>query len=95
MGRWRYTLKAGEGLRRAIEVEDYDGIIDGLEACFTELNQAIPEDYDADELDNDLADIDGIRDTLNEGDDVDDEINYKLDELYDLCDALQIWVGGV
>ena len=92
MGQWKYTLKSGKALRNAIDEEDYEGIIDGLVACFSELNKALPDDYDADELDSDLADIDGIRDTLDEGDDIEDELNYKLDELYDLCDALKVWV---
>ena len=96
MERWVYTLKFGEALRNAIDNEDYDGIISGLVACFTELHEALPDNYDANELENDLADISGIRETLEDGDDdVEDEINWKLDELYDLCDALHVWVGGI
>lgn len=96
MGRWRYTLKFGEALRNAIEDENYEDIISGLVACFTELHKALPDEYDEDDLQGDLADISGIYETFEDGDDdIEDELNWKLDELYDLCDALQVWVGGI
>lgn len=95
MGRWRYTLKFGEALRNAIDEEDYDAILSALVACFTELNKALPEDYDEYELENDLEDIAAIRENFEDGEDVEDDINYKLDELYDLGDGLRVWIGGI
>jgi len=98
MTRWRYTLKFGEALRNAIDEENYEDIISGLVACFTELHKALPDDYSDYELECDLADISAIKDDFDdygESDDVEDEINYKLEELYDLCDGLKVWVGGI
>lgn len=95
MAKWRYTLKFGEALRNAIYDEDYEAILDALVACFTELNQALPEDYDEDELERDLEDISAIKENFDDGEDIEDDINYKLDELYDLGDNLLVWVGGV
>lgn len=95
MGRWRYTLKFGKALRNAIDDEDYEAILDALVACFSELNKALPDDYDSDELERDLEDISAIKENLEDGEDIDDEINYKLEELYDLCDAIKVWVGGI
>ena len=95
MARWRYTLKFGEALRNAIDDEDYGAILDALVACFSELHKALPEDYDDYELDRDLEDISGIKETFEDGEDIEDDINFKLDELYDICDALKVWVGGI
>lgn len=93
MAGWRYTLKFGKALRNAIEEEDYEAILDALVACFSELSRALPDDYD--DLDRDLDDIAIIKENMEDGDDVEDEINYKLEDLYDLCDALRVWVGGI
>lgn len=95
MARWRYTLKFGEALRNAIHDEDYEAVLDALVACFTELHKALPEDYDEYELENDLEDITIIKENMEDGDDVEDDINYELSDFYDLCDGLRVWVGGI
>lgn len=95
MAQWKYVLKFGKALRDAIDEEDYDKVISGLVACFTELHQTLPEDYDEDDLESDLEDISAIKENFDDGEDVEDELNWKLDELYDLCDSLRVWVGGI
>lgn len=99
---WKYTLEAGEDLRFAIDREDPEGVLDALEACFIEINQEFPEEYTDEELSDDLDEITNIRDNLENYDeyemvydDVVDDIDYFTNELYDLCDALRIWVDGV
>ena len=95
MGRWRYTLKFGEALRNAIDDENYEAILDALVACFTEINKALPEDYESYELEKDLEEISIIKENMEDGEDVEDDINYELSDFYDLCDGLRIWVGGI
>lgn len=95
MGRWQYTLKFGKALRNAIDEEDYSKILDCLVGCFSEINKALPDIYDTNELDCDLDDIFVIKDNYEDGEDVEDSINYKLEDLFDLCDNLGVWVGGI
>ena len=92
MGRWRYTLKNGKALRAAIYDGDYDAIVDTLEDCFREINRALPDDYDEYDLERDLDDIEILRENIDDCDADEDDIDYKLSELYDLCDGLRVWV---
>ena len=99
MANWKYKLKFSRALRNAIHDEDSFAVLDALVACFTEVNQLVPEYYDEDDLAEDLMDIDSIRDDLEEPDhygqddeDIEDNINYQLSKLYDICDAYRIWI---
>lgn len=59
---WNTRLKAGSALRRAIAEEDYQGIIDGIRACYKEMldkgiiDESIKEDFEEDREDT-LAEI--------------------------------------
>lgn len=99
MAKWEYILKNGKPLRRAIDNEDPNAILDCLANCFREINENFPEDYEEYELEEDLDDIENQRDNLENYEDYDmtyddiiDEIDYILNNLYDLCDGLRIWV---
>lgn len=98
MANWRYKLKHGTALREAIDNEDYELVISELKECFKELHAAIPEDYDEDDLERDIADIEDFEymvesiEDENDEEDLINEIDSKLNDLYDLCDALRVWV---
>lgn len=98
MANWRYKLKHGAALRKAIADEDYELVISELKECFKELHTAIPEDYNEDDLECDIADIEDFEYMVeyieDEGDEEDliNEVDSKLNDLYDLCDALRVWV---
>ena len=101
-GKWVYTLKAGKSLRSAIESEDAEDTIQQLKSCWREINEKFPEEFDEYDLDEVLEDLDNERDNvLNYEDydmtyeDVEDDINYYLNDLYDFCDAYNIWVEGI
>jgi len=92
---WRCSLKNGEALVEAINEGDYSTIIDRLEDCFREINQALPDDYDTYELERDLEDLDILRENIEDDPySIEEEIDYKLSEFYDLCDGLRVWVGA-
>lgn len=88
-GGWNYTLKSGKALRTAIDNEDYTALKSALTAAYKEINKALPEDFDEDELEEKLTDLE----FLDLDSDAEDDWNYELSEFYDLCDALRIWVS--
>lgn len=99
MAQWKYTLKNGRALKDAISEDDDYSVLDILAACLKEINAKFPDDYEEYELEEDLDDIENQRDNLENYEDydmtyedVEDEINYLLNEFYDLCDALRVWV---
>ena len=86
-GRWNTRLKAGSALRRAIAEEDYQGVIDGIRACYKEmLDKGIIDDWDYERWTEDLD----MYETDDE--DIEDTLDYELGNLYDACDNLGCWV---
>ena len=82
--KWDYKLKSGKKLRKALFDEDVDKIIDALYDCYAELLDAgfiDEDDYDRYTEDFDFYDADDV-----------ESIDYELDNLYDLCDSLRVWV---
>jgi hypothetical protein len=99
MRKWTYELMAGKQLRQAISDDDMIATLDALKECWKEINKAIPDVYDIDDLENDLEELDNQLDNCENyedygmtEDDVQDEINYLLRRFYDICDDLRIWV---
>jgi len=100
MAKWKYTLKNGEALRKAIYDEDSRAVLDTLAKCCAEVYDHFPDEYDEYQYNEDIEDISNQLDNLeNYADydmsyeDVEDEINYLLTKFYDLCDYLRIWVA--
>lgn len=86
--KWAVTLSSGKALRKAIHNEDYQGIIDGIVACYDEMfDNGIIDDYDHDAWIEDVLDIDIT------SPDVEEDINYELNNLYDACDNLDCWIA--
>lgn len=84
MSKWNYKLKCGSKLRKVI----YDGecmkTLELIRCAYDELLKRKlidKDDYESYTEDFDLYDEDD-----------EDSINYELDNLYDLCDALRVWV---
>ena len=99
MANWKYTLKHGVALRKAIMGGNPEDVLDSLSDCFNEINRKMPDYYDESDLADDLDEIDNCRDNLINYaqydmtyDDAVDSIDYMLDKLYDICDDLRIWV---
>ena len=99
MAKWKYTLKNGNALRKAINDEDIEKILNTLKDCYTEVSAAMPDYFDEYDLEDKIADIDNELDnyynytnydmTLQ---DVEDNVDGQLDNFYDFCDDLRVWV---
>lgn len=96
MTSWKYTCNNGKTLRSAIDEENNIKVLKTLINCYEEIRTMLTEDDTPDALlaDNDIeVAIYDIQDRLNSNDtDDDDDIDLLLEEFYDLCDELRIWV---
>lgn len=99
MGKWAVTLTSGKALREAIDEENIIQCFECLKSCYQELHNKLPETFTDEDLDMALVDIDYQLEDLQDLDDPDmyedaaEEFDYLLDDFYDLCDALNVWVG--
>jgi len=99
MAGWKYRLESGKALRQAIDMEDYEKVVEGLRCLYREIHKVVPEMYDEDDLQNTMDDLDMLEGTVYgyQEEDVDEdelveEIDYALGEVYDLCDTYRLWV---
>lgn len=95
---WVYTLKAGAKIRAAINAEDVAGILRGLIDGYDELfAQGYIDEYDHDSWTADVADllddVESYRYPEDLLDEFEDEVDFQLDEFYDLCDNIRVWVA--
>lgn len=85
---WSYTIKSGAKLRRAIEDEDYEAVKEALIDCYSELfNEGLIDEDDYDRWTSDIEFLD------SDSEDAEDEFDYELNDFYDLCDNLNVWVA--
>jgi len=90
MADWRYRLKCGARLRRAIESGDHEAVIEGIKAAYKELlDNGLIDDYDYEDY---TEDLDMYGDT-DDYDDLDEALDYELNDLYDLCDNIRVWIS--
>ena len=87
MRNWRYTLKSGVQLRKAVKEENVNAVCEALEAAWKEIHSQFPDEYEEYELENDLENVAEVRDS----EDI-EQADYLLGELYDYCDNTRIWV---
>lgn len=88
---WQYTLKQGPALRAAIQSEDFGETLHQIELCYDELLDAgLIDEWDHERWTEDLSFYDVEDDDPEE---LEDSINYELDNLFDLCDNIRVWVG--
>lgn len=87
MTRWIKKCMEFEGVRQAIDDGNNPLILRQLIAIcdkYAKQNWDFAEDYE--KLRDDISEMD-----IEEADD--DEINFTLDEFYDLCDNARVWLG--
>lgn len=82
---WRYTLKSGIKLRRAIQSGDYEDIRQALIDCYDELlDKGFIDEYDHDDWTEEVRDFDF---------ESEDDVDFELEQLYDLCDNIDVFVA--
>ena len=95
---WKYRLRNGANLRKAIYDDDVKGSLEELINCYKELISAgmLSED----DGEGYIADAAGYLDDFNQSDDADlydedvfDTMNDLLDTFYDVCDDIGVWVS--
>lgn len=85
---WQYTLKSGSLLRDAIDEGDLQQVQYALIDCYDELhNNDLIDDDDYESYTEDVRMLDAS------DEDAEDEFDYQLNEFYDLCDNLNVWVA--
>lgn len=95
MSTWKYVLTSGGNLREAIQAEDNANIAKCLIACYRELlSKLSDEDKGGTEygLVDDIHDSIGVLSFYAMDPDDEDDINYYLDEFYDVCDNVKAWI---
>ena len=92
MANWNYICKSGKALRNAIDGENTVKVLKALINCYEEIRSMLTEDDSL--YDNDIeVSIYDIQDRLNGGDTEDDDVDMLLEEFYDFCDEVRIWVA--
>ena len=95
--RWNYTLsdKVSREFHDAIRAddEDYERVKQALLAVYKEIHEKAPQLLEDDEYDSYVSDIEFIDPDYDDPDDVEDNLNYELSNLYDFCDAMGVWLG--
>lgn len=90
MAQWKYTIEHGKALRAAIKDNSTIETIERLKDCCMELLGSL-KNRDIDYFAEDLQDI------MDELEDVDiydvDEINYYLNDFFDICNVIRAWVS--
>ena len=86
---WRYELKNGKNLRAAINNEDAEQVVVELRKCYDELRDAgIIDDDDYERWVEEGLDL-----LDSEDEDFYDSVDWELDQFYDLCDNIRVWVN--
>lgn len=90
MAKWNYTIKQGTALRQAIDNDDIEETIVCLYQCYQELLSKLSDE----DKEWKQYDIEDTIEFLGNSEDLDeDEVNYYLEEFYDLCDDLRAFVA--
>ena len=91
MAKWNFTIENGTELREAIESDNIEQTVKCLYECYQELyNKMSNEDRDYYQFD-----IEDTMETLKlyDADLDEDNVNYYLQEFYNICDDVRAFVA--
>lgn len=91
MSKWNYTIDSGKALHDAINQSDEQLTVKCLLACYKELYDKL-NDEDKGWRGYDIEDTIEILTYYNADPDDEDDIDYYLEEFYNLCDELRAWI---
>lgn len=104
---WKYQInkEVAFKLRDALEADatDYDELKAAMSAVYDEIHRLVPDYFDEDECQEKKFDLDMLPTEDDEDADFDDpeymdedeiesEWNYALEDIWDMCDAFNIWL---
>lgn len=88
---WECKCRNGKRLRAAINDDDIVGVLKALIDCYNEIASNCYTD-DEDFAEECAGYVEEINDLLEYGTPEEDDVNYELNEFYDFCDNLNIWI---
>ena len=91
MANWKYKLKSGSALREAIYNEDEEQVVKCLLLCYKELQSKLTEE-DKEWKGYDIEDSIEVLEFYDADPDDEDDVNYYLEDFYDICDELRAWI---
>ncbi len=91
MAQWNYTIRWGKQLREAISAEDAEFTVRCLIACYRELLNKL-SDEDREKYKYDIEDTIEVLTLYRAYPDDEDDVDYYLDEFYDICDDVRAWI---
>lgn len=105
---WKHKISTEVAfrLRDILESDDtdYEGLRDAIKACYDDIHAAMPEVFDESDCEDAKEELDWLSTSVDDSDadfddpeymdddDLENEWNYALEDLYDLCDNLDIWI---
>lgn len=106
MNKWKFTVKRGKELRKAIHEENGVAVINALKQCYEEIlyNYIFDDETDEEKFRDSYSFVfgdDEIIENCNNGtesiskygfDSTDELVDERLTEFYDLCDEYDFWV---
>ena len=88
MANWIYTIKSGQALHEAISDKDEQLVVKCLLRCYKELYSKLSDE----DKEWKGFDIEDAIELLASYDEDSDDVDYYLDEFYNLCDDLRAWI---
>lgn len=92
MAQWQYTIHSGKALREAIYHSDAQETAKCLLKCFKELYDKMSKE-DKEDYGYDIEETMEILVFYAVDPDDGDNIDYYLEEFYDICDDVRAWVA--
>ena len=94
-GKWNHKVpdKMAKDLRKAINDDNYEVVVTRLISIYNYLQDILPEDYD-DFIDSAIEELESL-DISPDEDEMEEfyeELNANLNNFYDFCDDLKIWI---
>lgn len=90
MRTWKYSLKSARPLHRAIYSGSLHDVLEMLKVAYRELLQNGL--IDADDYSSYTEDFELYGYAFDGYDDPEDMANYELNNFYDLCDNIGVWI---
>ena len=94
-GKWNHKVpdKMAKDLRKAINDDNYEVVVTRLISIYNYLQDILPEDHD-DFIDSAIEELESL-DISPDEDEMEEfyeELNANLNNFYDFCDDLKIWI---
>ena len=91
MAMWKYTIESGSALHEAIYDGNTERTVSCLLKCYQELYNKLCK-ADKEEYEYEIEESIEILTYYEADPDDEDDVNYYLEEFYDLCDSVRAFI---